>query len=185
MHKRTKVIAVFGSAQAEQGSLAYEEARQIGALLAQEGFTVCSGGYGGVMEAVSWGARENNGFVIGVTTDLFGNRPANPWLNQEVRKATLLERLQTMVEMSQAYLALKGGIGTLTEVSVVWSLIQTRSIPPKPFVLLSDPWQGLLDFCTTSLIIRQPDFKYLQLASTPAEVVQILVQALRTGVSKV
>jgi len=130
------------------------------------------------MEAVSRGAKEAGGSVIGVTASMFANRAANPWLDEEVRTDTLLERLRTMVELGQGYLALKGGIGTLTEISVVWSLLQTHSIPQKPFVLLSDPWQGLLDFCTDALIIRKPDFEHPRLASTPAEAIQILAKSL-------
>ena len=90
MIKRAKVVSVFGSSQAERGSLAYEEAKQVGALLAQEGLTVCSGGYGGVMEAVSRGAKEAGGSVIGVTTSWFNNLSANLWVDEEIRTATFL-----------------------------------------------------------------------------------------------
>ena len=179
MIKRANVVSVFGSSQAERGSLAYEEAKQVGALLAQEGLTVCSGGYGGVMEAVSRGAKEAGGAVIGVTTSWFSNLSANPWVDEEIRTATFLERLRTIVEVGRGYLALKGGIGTLTEVSTVWSLLQTHSIPSRPFVLLSDPWKGLLDFCVDELVIRQRDFECLHLARTPAEAVQTLAKSLR------
>jgi uncharacterized protein (TIGR00730 family) len=181
MTERADVVSVFGSSQVQRGSRAYEEAQQVGALLAQEGLTVCSGGYGGVMEAVSRGAKDAGGAVIGVTTSLFGSRTANPWVDEEIRTTTFLERLRTIIEVGQGYLALKGGIGTLTEISTVWSLLQTRSIPPRPFVLLSDPWRGLLDFCTDELIIRQRDFAYVHLSSSPAEAVQTLVKSLRAA----
>jgi uncharacterized protein (TIGR00730 family) len=181
MIERADVVSVFGSSQAQRGSRAYEEAQQVGALLAQEGLTVCSGGYGGVMEAVSRGAKDAGGAVIGVTTSLFGSRTANPWVDEEIRTATLLERLHKIIEVGHGYLALKGGIGTLTEISTVWSLLQTHSIPPRPFVLLSDPWKGLLDFCTDELIIHQRDFAHVRLASTPAEAVRPLAQLLRAA----
>lgn len=183
MIERANVVSIFGSSQAERGSLAYEEARQVGALLAQKRLTVCSGGYGGVMEAVSCGAKEAGGAVIGVTTSVFSHLTANHWVDEEIRTATFLERLQTLIEIGQGYLALKGGIGTLTEICTVWSLLQIRSIPARPFVLLSDPWQGLLDFCAEELIIRQRDFAHLRLAPTPEEAVQTLAAKLRRDTS--
>ena len=168
------VISVFGSSQVDGSSQAYQEALEAGALLAKAGFAVCSGGYAGVMEAVSRGAREAGGFVLGVTTDVFATGRANRWLSREIRTATLLERLQSMVQMGSGYLALKGGIGTLTEVSLVWSLLQTRSFEGRPLVLLREPWQGLLDFCTDRLINRADDFGHVHLADSVADAVRML-----------
>ena len=178
MTQQATIISVFGSSQVAMPSPAYQEARVLGELLAQAGLTVCSGGYGGTMEAVSRGAKQAGGTVIGVTTSWFAHLKANAWVDQEVRTATFLERLQTLIEMGQGYVALQGGIGTLTEISTVWSMLQTRSIPPRPFVVLSDPWQQLLGFCHESLIIRPSDFDCVRLASTPQEAVQALVQSL-------
>jgi uncharacterized protein (TIGR00730 family) len=180
MTTQRRIVTVFGSAQAEPGSPAYEEAHEAGRLLAQAGLAVCSGGYAGVMEGVSRGAKEAGGTAIGVTASLFVNRAPNRWLDQEICRATYLERMQTMVEMGQAYLALQGGIGTLCEIGVVWSLLQTRSIPPRPFFLLRNPWQGLLEFSAEALILHQEDLLALQLASTPAEAVLAIVTQLKT-----
>ncbi|MEM4724500.1 MAG: LOG family protein [Candidatus Hadarchaeum sp.] len=173
------VVSVFGSSQVEPGSAAYEEARIVGGLLAKAGLIVCNGGYGGTMEAVSRGAKEAGGSVIGVTTSLFAHLAPNAWLDREVRTTTFLERLRTIIEMGQGYIALKGGVGTLTEVSTVWSMMQTRSIPPRPFVLLSDPWRGLIRFCAEALIIRPSDMAYLCLADSPDEAVHMLVESLK------
>jgi len=177
--QKAPIISVFGSSQALTGSPAYEEARVLGGLLAQAGLTVCSGGYGGTMEAVSRGAKEAGGTTIGVTTSWFAHLQANAWVDEEVRTATFPERLQTLIEMGQGYLAMQGGLGTLTEISTVWSMLQTRSIPRRPLVLLRNPWQQLLQFCTDALIIRPSDFDYLQLASTPMEAVRALAQSLQ------
>jgi predicted Rossmann-fold nucleotide-binding protein len=128
------------------------------------------------MEAVSRGAKEAGGSTIGVTTEWFASLTANPWVDEEVRTATFIERLQTIIEIGQGYLALKGGVGTLTEISTVWSLLQTHSIPRRPFVLLVEPWQSLLDFCRAELIIRDSDYNFLRLARTADEAVHALVQ---------
>jgi uncharacterized protein (TIGR00725 family) len=143
-----------------------------------EGFAVCSGGYGGVMEAVSRGAKEAGGKVMAVTTEWFSELKVNPWADEEIRTATFLERLQRIIEVGDAYLALKGGIGTLTEISTVWSLLQTHSIPPRPLILLSAPWQDLIDFCRNQLIIRARDPDYVRLASSPSHAVELVQDAL-------
>jgi uncharacterized protein (TIGR00725 family) len=68
---RQRVVAVFGGHAPAPGSADYEMARELGRRLAEAGFIVMSGGYGGTMEAVSRGAREAGGLAIGVTVDLF------------------------------------------------------------------------------------------------------------------
>lgn len=176
MSRQSRIVSVFGSSQAEPGSAVYEEARQVGRRLATAGLTVCSGGYAGLMEAVSRGAKEAGGSTIGVTTDRFANLAANSWVDEEVRTTTFIERLETIIEIAQGYLALKGGIGTLTEISTVWSLLQTHSIPLRPFVLLVEPWQSLLDFCRGQLIIRDSDYGFLRLARTFDEAVHVLIK---------
>ena len=69
----TRIVSVFGGSAPKPGSPAYEEAQRCGALLAQAGWTVATGGYRGVMEAVSRGAHEAGGHVIGVTCTLIEN----------------------------------------------------------------------------------------------------------------
>jgi uncharacterized protein (TIGR00730 family) len=157
----------------------YEEGKLAGALLASHGWTVCTGGYGGVMEAVSRGAKKAGGRVLGVTSRIFGLRAGNRFLDEEVHTDTLVERVRTMIELGHGYLALKGGIGTLAEISLVWSLLQTHSLPPRPFILLEDPWADLVKFCSARLIIRPQDLHHLQLAADADSAVQALVHALR------
>jgi uncharacterized protein (TIGR00725 family) len=76
---------VFGSSRPQENDADYREARKLGRVLSQAGFAVCSGGYGGVMEAVSRGAKEAGGKVYGITAEFFARR-ANQWVDVEVRK---------------------------------------------------------------------------------------------------
>jgi uncharacterized protein (TIGR00730 family) len=115
-------ITVFGGSQPMEGSAAYEEARKLGTLLAQRGHAVLTGGYMGTMEAVSHGASEAGGHVIGVTCEdieTWRARKANQWVKEERRKKSLIERLQALIEGCDAAIALPGGAGTLTEISVL------------------------------------------------------------------
>ena len=141
-------IAVFGGAQPKEGTPAYEEARELGSLLAQRGHTVLNGGYMGTMEAVSRGAHEAGGHVIGVTCiDIEEWRKSKPnaWIKEEIRKQTLMERLTALVNGSDAAIALPGGPGTLTEISLMWNLMIVESLPRRPLILVGQGWQSTFD----------------------------------------
>jgi uncharacterized protein (TIGR00730 family) len=138
-------ITVFGGSQPKEGSKAYEEARHLGRMLAERGHIVATGGYMGTMEAVSRGASEAGGHVIGVTCidieDWRGSK-ANAWVKEERKKKTLLERLQALIEGCDAAIALPGGPGTLTEISLMWNLMIVESLPPRPLTLVGSGWQS-------------------------------------------
>ena len=141
-------ITVFGGAQPKEDSAAYEEARELGKLLARRGHAVLTGGYMGTMEAVSRGAAEAGGHVIGVTCidieEWRGTKP-NQWVKEERRKKSLIERLQGLIEGCDAAIALPGGAGTLAEISLMWNLMIVESLPPRPLLLVGSGWQSTFD----------------------------------------
>jgi uncharacterized protein (TIGR00725 family) len=139
-----KIVTVFGSSRPRVGDKDYEEARALGRALAGPGFAVCSGGYGGVMEAVSRGAKDAGGKTYGVTAEFF-KREANEWIDVEVRKKTWQERLFELIEMGDAYVVCKGGTGTLVELAVVWEMMNKSVMGSKPCVVLGRFWQPILE----------------------------------------
>lgn len=145
MAESLKTIAVFGSSRCEEHSDFYREAYELGRALARAGYAVLNGGYNGSMAAVSRGAHEAGGQVIGITCAVFDPRPPNPWLTEELKAPTLFARLETMLSRSDGFVAVRGGIGTLSEVTLAWSLLQTRSLNGKPLVLLGADWQPVID----------------------------------------
>ena len=141
-------ISVFGGSQPKEGDAAYAEAMEIGKMLAERGHTVLTGGYIGTMEAVSRGAHEAGGHVIGVTCeDIEAWRQIKPnsWMKEEIRKKTLVERLHTLIHESDAAFALPGGAGTLTEISLMWNLMIVESLHRRPLILIGDGWQSVFD----------------------------------------
>ncbi len=141
-------ISIFGGSQPKPGDLAYEQARTLGKLLAERGHTVLTGGYIGTMEAVSRGAHEAGGHVIGVTCEEIEKwRPvsANRWVKEERRKKTLIERLQVLIWECDAAVALPGGPGTLTEIALTWNLMIVESMHRRPLVLVGSGWQSVFD----------------------------------------
>jgi len=141
-------VTVFGGAQPKEGSSAYEEARELGKNLAERGHAVLTGGYMGTMEAVSRGASEAGGHVIGVTcSDIeeWRGSKLNQWVKEERRKKSLIERLQALIEGCDAAMALSGGTGTLVEISLMWNLMIVESLPPRPLILIGRGWQSTFD----------------------------------------
>jgi uncharacterized protein (TIGR00730 family) len=141
-------VSVFGSSQPQPGSPAYTEACELGSLLARAGHTVLTGGYIGTMEAVSKGANEAGGHVIGVTcADIESWRPVKPnaWVQEERRFATLQERLNELVLACDAAIALPGGPGTLTEIAFTWNLMIIHSVPVKPLILMGAGWKSVME----------------------------------------
>lgn len=141
-------ISIFGGSQPREGDPAYNEALEQGRLLAERGHVVLTGGYIGVMEAVSRGAQEAGGHVIGVTCeDIEAWRPVKPnsWVMEEVRKKTLIDRLHTLIHESDAALALPGGAGTLTEIALMWNLMIVEALHRRPLILVGGGWQSTFD----------------------------------------
>ncbi|HTA60643.1 MAG TPA: LOG family protein [Candidatus Baltobacteraceae bacterium] len=139
-----KIVTVFGSSRPKAGDAEYEEARELGKLLAQRGLAVCSGGFGGVMEGVSRGAKESGGKTYGVTAEFF-KRKANSWVDTEVRMETWDERLFELIRLADGFAVCKGGTGTLVELAVVWEMLNKSVIAGKPIAVVGDFWQPILD----------------------------------------
>ena len=141
-------VTVFGGAQPKEGTAAYEEARELGALLAQNGHTVLTGGYMGTMEAVSRGASENGGHVIGVTCEdieAWRGTKANQWVKEERKFKTLVDRMMELIQVNDGAIALSGGVGTLAEITLMWNLMIVESLSPRPLILVGSGWQSTFD----------------------------------------
>jgi len=162
-------ITVFGSARMKPGDVDYQEAYRLGRLLGSARHTVLTGGYMGSMEAVSHGAADAGGHVIGVTCDAIeSNRKAeaNPWVLEERRFRTLRERVAALIDGCDAALALPGGVGTLMEICMMWNELVIAAIKPRPLILIGSAWQSTFTnfFDVMGNYIIEPDRKWLAFA---------------------
>lgn len=176
------IISVFGSSRPRSGSEAYEQARQVGRLLAEAGFAVATGGYTGTMEAVSDGAASAGGHVIGVgCTQIERFRPGglNEWVVEAIRYDTLRERLYHLVVENDGMIALPGGIGTLSEMALAWSLLQVGEVNERPLVLLGDIWREAMEAFIDPNFISEDHAQLLLYAQTPEEAVALLQELKR------
>ncbi len=162
-------ITVFGSSKPLPGDPDYGQAYLLGKLIASGGDVPVTGGYMGTMEAVSRGAAEAGGHVIGVTCreiETFRNAKANPWVSEERKKDTLTARLEELVLTCQAAIALPGGPGTLAEIGLFWNLLVIHAQPAKPFVLVGPGWTNVFATFTANLgpYISETDRDWLHFA---------------------
>ncbi|MFP3853132.1 MAG: LOG family protein [Anaerolineales bacterium] len=147
------ILTIFGGSSPNPGQASYAAAQKLGELAAQSGWRVATGGYSGTMEAASRGAAEAGGEAIGVTCQQIEQwRPLGPnrWVSREIRCETLRDRLEKLVDLGDAAIALPGGIGTLAEVALMWSWLQTSVIDTKPLVLVGSGWRQTLDVFLSS-----------------------------------
>ncbi|MFH1524827.1 MAG: LOG family protein [Chloroflexota bacterium] len=172
-------VTIFGGSHPSPDSLAYAEACELGKLLALAGHTVLTGGYVGTMEAVSRGANEAGGHVVGVTCDeieRWRGVKANAWVQEERHFETLEQRLIELVHACDAAIALPGGPGTLTEIVLTWNLMIVDSMPAKPLILTGAGWRSVIEAFTNSLeeYVPQHQRELLQFAPDIQEAVAIL-----------
>ena len=180
-----KTITIFGSSLPGEGSTAYEDARRLGQLLAERGIAVCNGGYGGLMAASARGAREAGGHTIGVTCTLWPGE-ANPWIAEEIRAASFIERLMSLIERADAYVVLPGGTGTLAELALVWEMMNKSTLARtvggrKPLLVMAPYWQPVIDCLSQESGLnahgvgqRAPAMNMVTLVERPEDVVKSL-----------
>lgn len=150
------VVAVFGASNAEPDSELWTLGHRCGELLAASGCEVATGGYGGLMHAVSAGAASAGGVVHGMTAPLvFPNRSgANPHVTHERPSNTLGTRIADLIESTDAAIALPGSIGTAAELLVAWNyafVARFAGETPKPIVAVGAPWSDLVPMLATTL----------------------------------
>jgi uncharacterized protein (TIGR00730 family) len=176
-------VTVFGSARAAEGDPVYEQARELGRLLAEAGLTVITGGGPGVMAAANRGCFEAGGFSVGCNIELPHEQWLNPWVDLGVEFRYFFVRKTMFVKYAEGFVIFPGGFGTLDELFESLTLIQTGKIKHFPvFLVGSAYWAGLLAWCRETLLaagtITEGDLKLFTVTDDLAEV----VRGLRTFV---
>jgi hypothetical protein len=148
----------------------------VGRLLAENGFSVITGGGPGCMEAANKGAHEAGGKSIGLCIELPKEQAANPYLNLKLEFNYFFVRKVSFVKYAMAYIVLPGGFGTMDELFEALTLIQTQRIKPFPVILMgSDYWQGLRSWIKDTMLsngmIAQKDLDLFQVIDDPMEAV--------------
>ena len=175
-----RCVAVFGSSDPAEGDPLYEQAREVGRLLARRGATVVTGGYGGVMEAASRGAREAGGHALGITTRAFaGTRSGpNPFLTRHCEEEGLFERTRELIGCSAGYIILSGKAGTLAELTFLWALHRARLLGDRPIVLLGERWEQFVESIRALNLVDESQLAVTRVAETASEAVLMVCGTL-------
>lgn len=148
---------------------------ELGGRLAEAGFTICTGGYLGIMEAASRGAREKGGRVFGIVLNQFKHEP-NRYLTDKVATNHFYERLQNLITRSVGFVALRGGMGTVTEISLVWNKLQTGVLAKRPLVLIGECWKPVVDAWRANLAVTDSDINFLDFAANAEGAADIIIR---------
>jgi hypothetical protein len=176
---RPRIIAVFGGSRAASGSAEYEEAYTLGKLLARAGFIVMNGGYAGTMEASARGAKEEGGRTIGILSEEFGWLDPNPYLDEVERSQDLFARIRAMQQRADGFIVLKGSMGTLAELALVWNLAKIDSDHRKPILLLGDAWREVLRVWRAHLAVTEDETDLLRVVATPEQAAEFLARCFK------
>jgi len=166
-------VSVFGSSSITEQDPLYELGREVGRLLAKNGFSVITGGGPGAMEAVNRGAADVQGKSVGLSIQLPKEQASNPYTNVKVDFRYFFVRKVMFVKYAVAYIILPGGFGTLDELFEAMTLIQTHRIKPFPVILLGkDYWKDLLTWIKKTMLTKHhmidpEDLDLLQVTDSP------------------
>ncbi len=179
-----KLVAVFGPGNVSASDALYREAEHLGALLAQAGFAVVTGGYDGVMDAASKGARESGGQAIGVTAEVYyaRGREANAYLTREVRVKSATDRLMELLDLPDAFIAIGNSTGTLAEIAMAWDYITKEFLPSKPIFLIGDSWKEFYEYVGREVMFARW-VHLIQYHDTPESAVNALVKLFGPQIS--
>ncbi len=173
-----KTITIFGSSRPVEKDNQYKIAFELGSKLAKKGFNVCTGGYHGIMDAVSKGASKNGAEAVGITVDLWNSTPSK-YLTKRIECKSLFERISKLVELGDAYVVLQGGTGTLLELAVIWEFINKSISKKKPVACHSKMWEDVVNIVDDQILKEGRETGLVKCFNTVDEIVEYLVQLLK------
>lgn len=174
-------VAVFGSSRSGIPPALFAEVEALGRRLAEDRWTILNGGYGGVMQAISKGARDAGGEVVAVTAEFNPDEHPNPYFRYEVRHGDLLRRMRYFIETADAYVVLPGGVGTLAELSLAWAHKKSQSWGSPPLLAWQDPWQDIVFGLEASSGFWRPDLQMLTWVRGAEDTARILGEQVTAG----
>lgn len=195
-HRIRDTVVFFGSARlSPDGPLGayYTEARELAREVTRwsmsltspsHRYIVCSGGGGGIMEAVNRGASEAGGKTIGLNIGLPQEQRPNPYITRELSFEFhyFFMRKLWFAHLAQALVVFPGGFGTLDELMEVLTLQQTEKLPRRiPIILYgSQYWNEIINFeaLVRHGMIDRKDLDFFRFADDPATALRLLQAGL-------
>lgn len=173
-------VSIFGSARTKPDNIWYKKAEETGSLLVKAGFSVITGGGGGVMEGANKGAAEAGGISIGLNIDLPEEQKPNKFQNLSLNFRYFFCRKVMFVKYAHGFIFFPGGYGTMDELFESLVLIQTFKQVQFPVVLMGvDYWNGMIDWMKEKMLaetvnISPQDMDIFTIVDDPAVAIQII-----------
>jgi uncharacterized protein (TIGR00730 family) len=180
LRKYEKTVSFFGSSRTKPGDASYELARDIAAKLSKKGYTIITGGSGGIMEAANRGAFESGGSSVGLNINLSNGQEMNQYVTDSEDFDYFFVRKVMLSFAAQAYLFFPGGFGTLDEFFEMVTLVQTKRINPVPIILVGKGfWEPFLAWIEQELLLRshaidESDMNIYTVVDSADEAVEVL-----------
>jgi len=177
-------VTIFGSARLKPGTLAYDSVKQLAAELTRMGCDIMSGGGPGLMRAANEGANlvdpEAKHRSVGIRVALPFEQEINPFVGQAYQHSTFFSRLHHFMIISDAFIVVPGGIGSLLELSLVWQLLQVRKLYNTPLILVGKMWADLVEWARGAMLqegnelASEIDFKIAHCVNTIDETLALV-----------
>ena len=153
-------VTIFGSARVPRDSWVYAEVKRLAGALAEMGCDIVSGGGPGLMQAANEGAAgaasENPKRSLGIRVELPFEQEANPFVEEVFEHRTFFTRLHQFVLMSDAFVVVPGGVGTVLETLMIWQLLQVKHLDRTPLILIGPLWTDLIEWARRHML--RPEF---------------------------
>lgn len=172
-------VSIYGSARVQPDHPYYKLTTEIAKLLSNNGYSIVTGGGGGIMQAANYGAYQGSSFSIGLNIVLPGEEIANEYQDISLRFRHFFTRKIMFVKYASAYVVIPGGYGTLDELSEILSLVQTKKTRKIPIVIVNRAfWEPLIDWFKSTLVtekmIDPEDLDLFTFAENPQEVLEAI-----------
>jgi uncharacterized protein (TIGR00730 family) len=176
-------VTIFGSARLQPGTPAYEGVKQLAAELTKMGCDIISGGGPGLMQAANEGAHSIEKAMhrsVGIRVELPFEQQVNPFVGQAYEHRTFFSRLHHFMIISDAFVVVPGGIGTLLELSLAWQLLQVSKLYNTPLILVGKMWGELVEWGRRSMLEKgnelasEIDFKIPHCVKTMDECIALI-----------
>jgi uncharacterized protein (TIGR00730 family) len=149
-------VTIFGSARTDPDHWVYAAVRDLATELTRLGCDIITGGGPGLMQAANEGAHSAGADPrrgsVGIRVELPFEQDVNPFVGQAYEHKTFFSRLHHFVLVSDAFVVVPGGIGTVLETMMVWQLLQVRKLYDTPLILAGAMWGELVDWARKSML---------------------------------
>jgi uncharacterized protein (TIGR00730 family) len=179
LHNLGPAVTIFGSSRLSPDNQYYKDAVTVARSLADDGFSIITGGGPGIMEGANRGSKEGNAPSVGLNIEIPAEQTPNKYQDISLSFRYFFIRKLMFIKYAIAYIIFPGGFGTMDEFFEALTLSQTKRIETFPIVLYgSEYWKGMIDWMKNTLVpngtIVKEDFSLFSLVNTPEEVCQLI-----------